>query len=127
MPYVREWEDPEVVIRHGGVVVHYYFLFDDDESPCANVYAVYEPESTDADGDLVFGSLERREPKFLVNVEEVAHLVDISPTRYNHMEILRRLIDAGHLTQKEFSWDTATPWEEPDTLTIPLPFEEVEN
>jgi hypothetical protein len=127
MPYVREWENPEVVLRHRGVVVHEFYEDEDDEDPAPHIYAIYKPDSLASDGAPIFYSLEYDEPVCAIDIAEMRRLPGIEP-HWRDEDVLENLIDRGILTQSGLDEDKAyseEPYFPPDTQTIPLPFDEL--
>lgn len=144
MPYVREWQDPDVVAKHENVVVHHWYGDDDDnEDPIKYIYAIYKPNGFDSRGPR-FGDLECVDPIETFDIRELCKLVnmpaftiDISsytdlegekhecqwekPT--DHRLITYALIDKGFISQAGINADAVGSYEPPDTLTIPLPFD----
>ncbi len=123
MPYVKEWENPEEVFRYKGVVVHRYYLDEDEEEPEDFEYAIYAPGGSE-DGEPWFGCLEGAKPEQVIDIRHVCEYVGLTP-KAGLATILTRLVDCGLLTQDGFDEAKTRCWEPPDTLTIPLPFDEL--
>jgi hypothetical protein len=129
MPYVTEWEDPQIFLRQGAVVLHEYYLDGHDECPSAYEFAIYEPLQSARDGTPVFGDLEYEEPVEIVDVFAICDLLGLarcpSPSPDWCRARLCQAINAGILTQKGLREPGAGggPYWGKDTMTAALPLE----
>ena len=121
MPYYRNYEPPEMFFEYKGIEIYYYYPDDNIDDPSHNTYVIGEYEDDFYDKDFCISTAMK-----LINTDDIQNYYK----KADAIKIIERLIDAGYITKDGWVDDPEPILEiesirEIDTLTIPLPFEEL--